>query len=82
MLQHWNEYRYPMWFMTVIAVLEKVCAIGMLVAFWVPGVLKVFAHAGCADDRGDSCASFSGKAQAFMAIHALVMLGITGVVLS
>lgn len=34
MVNHWNEYRYPMWFMFVIATLELTGVIGLLAAFW------------------------------------------------
>lgn len=40
MVQHWNEYRYPRWFMDVIASLELLGAIGMVAAFWSHGLLK------------------------------------------
>ncbi|MFA4135338.1 MULTISPECIES: DoxX family protein [unclassified Brevibacillus] len=39
MLQHWKEYRYPLWFMDVIASLELVGVIGVISSFWIPGVL-------------------------------------------
>lgn len=34
MVNHWNEYRYPMWFMFVIATLELTGVIGLVAAFW------------------------------------------------
>lgn len=34
MVQHWNEYNYPMWFMFVIASLELIGVLGVLTAFW------------------------------------------------
>ncbi|MFD0871943.1 DoxX family protein [Paenibacillus residui] len=40
MVQHWKEYRYPMWFMNVVALLELAGVIGLLAAFWVPVLLK------------------------------------------
>ncbi|GED70792.1 hypothetical protein BRE01_44940 [Brevibacillus reuszeri] len=43
MVQHWNEYRYPLWFMDIIASLELLGAIGMLAAFWVPVLMKYVA---------------------------------------
>ncbi|MBD8028382.1 DoxX family protein [Ureibacillus sp. Re31] len=42
MVQHWKEYRYPMWLIFVIATLEWVGVVGVLVAFWFHEVL-VFA---------------------------------------
>lgn len=43
MVQHWKEYRYPMWFMNVVALLELAGVIGLLAAFWVPVLLKASA---------------------------------------
>ncbi|MFD7525555.1 DoxX family protein [Paenibacillus chitinolyticus] len=34
MVQHWNEYRYPFWFMYVVATLEIIGGIGVLTGFW------------------------------------------------
>ncbi|MDF2683730.1 MAG: conserved hypothetical rane protein [Brevibacillus sp.] len=82
MVQHWNEYRYPMWFMTVIAALETIGAIGMLVAIWIPGVLKVFALLLAVLMLGAIHAHlFRARHKPYMAINALVMLGIAGVLL-
>lgn len=39
MVQHWNEYRYPMWLMFVIATLEWVGVVGIFIAFWFHEVL-------------------------------------------
>ncbi|UUZ87089.1 DoxX family protein [Paenibacillus sp. P26] len=38
MVRHWNDYRYPMRFMTVIAVLELAGAVGLLLSLWIPPV--------------------------------------------
>lgn len=43
MVQHWNEYRYPMWFMFVVASLELIGIVGVLAAFWVQQLLIVAA---------------------------------------
>jgi DoxX-like family len=43
MVQHWNEYRYPIWFMHVIALLELSACLGMIVSFWIPELTKIFA---------------------------------------
>lgn len=39
MVQHWNEYKYPMWFMFVIAALELIGVLGILIAFLVQKML-------------------------------------------
>jgi hypothetical protein len=40
MVHHWNEYRYPMWFMNVTTLLELVGVIGLVIAYWIPEFLK------------------------------------------
>lgn len=44
MLQHWRDYRYPLWFMYVIAVLEFAGAAAMISSLWLPG-LETYATA-------------------------------------
>lgn len=39
MRKHWKDYRYPLWFMDVIALLELLGVIGMITAFWIPVLL-------------------------------------------
>ncbi|MGC6586913.1 DoxX family protein [Paenibacillus sp. Dod16] len=36
MVQHWTEYRYPLWGMFVVAGLEAAGIVLMISAFWIP----------------------------------------------
>ncbi|WP_418888876.1 DoxX family protein [Paenibacillus apiarius] len=40
MVQHWNDYQYPMWIMNITALLEVAGVIGIIAALWIPGILK------------------------------------------
>ncbi|BFH17966.1 DoxX family protein [Paenibacillus melissococcoides] len=40
MVRHWQEYRYPSWFMDVTATLEAAGIAGLIAAFWLPAALK------------------------------------------
>jgi len=44
MVQHWREYRYPMWFMSAIAALETAGVLAMIAGIWFPR-LAVYAAA-------------------------------------
>lgn len=33
-VEHWNEYQYPMWFMTVTGIMEIIAAIAIIIGFW------------------------------------------------
>lgn len=33
-VEHWNHYQYPLWFMTVIGLLEVIGAIAMIGGIW------------------------------------------------
>jgi len=75
MVQHWKEYRYPMWFMYVTALLELVGVIGLVFAFWIPefikfsGVLLTFLMLGAIHAH-----FVRAKHKPIMALNALVML--------
>lgn len=75
MVQHWNEYRYPIWFMFVIATLELIGVLGLLVAFWVErmllfsAVLFAFLMIGAIHAH-----LFRAKHSPLMAINAVFML--------
>lgn len=75
MVQHWNEYRYPMWFMFVIAILELTGVLGLLAAFWFQGMLKFAAVLLAVLMIGAIHAHlFRAKHNPLMAINAVVML--------
>lgn len=78
MVQHWNEYRYPMWFMNVIALLELAGIAGMIAAFWIPGVMP-YAAALLAILMGGAIHAHLVRAKhhPMMAINALAMLAIS-----
>jgi len=40
MVRHWQEYRYPIWFVDVTAALEAAGIAGLIAAFWLPAALK------------------------------------------
>lgn len=82
MVKHWNEYRYPLWFMSVIAVLEIVGALGMIAANWVPGLLKAAALLLVLLMLGAIHAHlFRAKHKPVMAVNALLMLVIAAALL-
>lgn len=33
-VEHWQHYQYPLWFMSVIGVIELMVAIGMIIGIW------------------------------------------------
>ncbi|WRU97775.1 DoxX family protein (plasmid) [Bacillus sp. JZ8] len=33
-VEHWQQYQYPLWFMSVIGLIELIGAIGMIVGIW------------------------------------------------
>nr|WP_238188495.1 DoxX family protein [Paenibacillus sp. L3-i20] len=33
-VEHWSHYSYPLWFLTVVGVLELLSAIGLVAGFW------------------------------------------------
>jgi hypothetical protein len=82
MVRHWNEYRYPMWLMSVIAVLEIVGALGMIAANWIPGLLKAAALLLVLLMLGAIHAHlFRAKHKPVMALNALLMLVIAAALL-
>lgn len=40
MVQHWNDYGYPMWLMYVTATCELIGFIGVIASFWISAALK------------------------------------------
>jgi len=75
MVQHWKEYRYPMWFMYVTAILELVGVIGLVFAFWIPEFLKFSGVLFTFLMYGAIHAHFvRAKHKLIMALNALVML--------
>ncbi|GIO05642.1 hypothetical protein J31TS6_16700 [Brevibacillus reuszeri] len=82
MVQHWNEYRYPFWFMDVIASLELLGAIGMLAAFWAPALMKYVAVLFIVLMLGAIHAHlFRARHKPIMAINAFFMLLFSAVLL-
>lgn len=82
MVQHWNEYRYPMWFMNVIALLELAGIAGIVAAFWVPSVMPYAAGLLAVLMVGAIQAHLiRAKHRPAMAINALAMLTISVVLI-
>ncbi|MBH5319550.1 DoxX family protein [Paenibacillus sp. GSMTC-2017] len=75
MIEHWKEYRYPLWLMFVIATLELLGVVGLVIAIWVPALLKVSALLLAVLMIGAIHAHlFRAKHKPIMAINALFML--------
>lgn len=75
MVHHWNEYRYPMWFMNVTALFELAGVIGMIVSFWIPGILPYSAALFIVLMLGALHAHlFRAKHKPVMALNAFIML--------
>ncbi|MFS0553418.1 DoxX family protein [Brevibacillus sp. 179-C9.3 HS] len=75
MLQHWKEYRYPLWFMDVVASLELIGVIGVVSAFWIPVAVKFACALFAALMLGAIHAHlFLAKHKPIMAINAVFML--------
>ncbi|BFH59567.1 DoxX family protein [Paenibacillus azoreducens] len=82
MVHHWEEYRYPMWFMFATASLELLGVLGLITAFWIPGLLKAAALLLAVLMIGAVHAHlFRAKHKPAMAVNALVMLAIAVVLL-
>ncbi|MGP7817440.1 DoxX family protein [Niallia sp. 01092] len=82
MVHHWNEYRYPMWFMNVTALLELVGVIGLIIAFWIPEFLKFSGALFIVLMLGAIHAHFvRAKHKPIMALNALAMLILSIVIL-
>jgi len=83
MVRHWNEYRYPMWFMFSIASLELVGVIGIVAAIWAPAwLLKVASALFAALMIGAVHAHlFRAKHKPLMAINAFLMFALSAVLL-
>ncbi|MCY9517526.1 DoxX family protein [Paenibacillus apiarius] len=75
MVQHWNDYQYPMWFMNITALLETTGVIGVIAGLWIPEILKYAAGLFVTLIIGAIHAHlFRAKHKPVMAINALVML--------
>ncbi|MBD0382201.1 DoxX family protein [Paenibacillus sp. WST5] len=75
MVRHWNEYRYPMWFMHVTAILELIGSFGILISSWVPATLIYAAALLAVLMLGAIHAHLArAKHSPFMAINACLML--------
>jgi len=82
MLQHWNEYRYPLWFMYVTAFLELLGVVGLFLAFWIPALLSIPAFLLAALMVGAIHAHlFRAKHKPVMALNALLMLTLSTIIL-
>ncbi|WP_328591359.1 DoxX family protein [Brevibacillus migulae] len=82
MLQHWREYRYPIWFMYVTASLELMGAVGLLLAFWMPILLNISALLLAVLMVGAIHAHlFRARHKPVMAINALLMLALSAFIL-
>lgn len=74
MVQHWNEYRYPIWFMHVIALIELSACLGLIVSMWIPELTQIFAALLAILMIGAIHAHlFRARHAPYMAINALVM---------
>ncbi len=40
-VQHWQEYQYPMWFLTVTGIMEIIAAIAIIAGFWNRGLVLI-----------------------------------------
>lgn len=75
MVEHWHAYRYPMWFMNVIATLETLGVIGMITGIWIPEMVKYTAALLVILMAGAIHAHlFRAKHKLYMAMNAFVML--------
>ncbi|MEI4831559.1 DoxX family protein [Bacillus sp. FJAT-53711] len=75
MVHHWNEYRYPMWFMNVIALLELIGIIGIIIGFWSDRFLHYAAFLIIVLMLGALHAHFfRAKHKPIMALNAFIML--------
>jgi len=82
MVRHWNEYRYPVWFMNVIALLELAGIAGIVTAFWVPSIRPYAAGLHAVLMVGAIQAHLiRAKHRPVMAINALAMLAISVVLI-
>jgi len=83
MVRHWNDYRYPLWFMNVTASLELIGALGMITALWIPEILKYAAFLFTVLMLGAIHAHlFRAKHKPIMAINALFMLLLSVILLA
>ncbi|RIX52067.1 DoxX family protein [Paenibacillus nanensis] len=77
MVQHWNDYRYPFWFMDVTAALELIGVIGILASFRYPGLLTYAAALIAALMLGAIHAHLvRAKHKLYMVVNAGLMLGL------
>lgn len=78
MVRHWNEYRYPMWLMAVIASLEAAGVVVMIYAFWNTGLVKYAALLFAILMLGAVHAHlFRARHKPIMAANAILMLALS-----
>ncbi|UFJ39548.1 DoxX family protein [Brevibacillus humidisoli] len=74
-IQHWNDYRYPLWFMYLTAALEVMGMMGVLAGIWYPVLLRYAAALLVLLMLGAIHAHlFRARHKPVMAINALLML--------
>lgn len=82
MVRHWEEYRYPMWFMYVTASLELLGVLGLFLAFWFPVLLNAASFLLAVLMIGAIHAHlFRARHKPVMALNALIMLILCTVIL-
>jgi len=83
MVEHWNQYKYPFWFMYVTAVLEVIGTGGILAGFWYAELLKYAAALIILLMLGAIHAHlFRARHKPFMAINAMFMLVLSTVLIA
>lgn len=83
MVQHWNEYRYPMWFLTLTGLGELAGVIALLAAFRFQALLPYVGLFFVALMVGAVHAHlFRAKHRPVMAINAALMLALSVVMIA
>jgi len=83
MLQHWNEYRYPIWFLYVTASFEVLGTVGMILSFWFPDMRKYAAALFCFLMIGAIHAHlFRANHKPVMAVNAVFLLALSVFILA
>ncbi|KPV57248.1 doxX family protein [Paenibacillus sp. A3] len=78
MVQHWNEYRYPMWFLTLTGLGELAGVIALLAGFLFPALLPYVGVFFVALMLGAIHAHlFRAKHRPVMAVNAAFMLALS-----
>lgn len=83
MVQHWNEYRYPMWFLTLTGLGELAGVVALLAGFRFPALLPYVGLFFVALMVGAVHAHlFRAKHRPMMAINAALMLALSVVMIA